>query len=158
MQGATSIPQNRFSRFVLVLCSVLLLSTAGLKLTSVVWSAPILDIRDRLLPISGRVLLLLVATIEIIVAAYLLLGTNVQRQHIALSWLATCFLTYRIAHWFWKTDQPCKCLGAAFDWFPWLNHHGELISKCIMIMLLIGGYSFLIREQWVNFLSNRIKD
>lgn len=136
------------TRLFLVSAALLLLTTAMFKLIGARGSAPALDLKDPLLMLTNRQVFNAVATVEIVIAIVLLIGRKTQIQLLALSWLATLFLVYRVAQWVGAVGRPCGCLGNAAEWFPWLAKHEQVLMNCLLAFLLVGSYGLLLLEWW----------
>jgi hypothetical protein len=114
-----------------------LIATAMAKVITAFGSSPIVDRPDGVLGISNKWLFLCVASIELAVAGYLVIGKQVLTQSNLLLWLGTAFGAYRVSKWWLDVPEPCSCLGSFTDWFPALERFVDpiMISSLACIIL-----------------------
>jgi hypothetical protein len=82
------------------------------KAFSAIGSAHALDAADPLIGIPFRQLLLLVALVELFVAFFCLFTDKRQFSLLAVAWLSTNFLVYRLGLWLIGWHHPCACMGS----------------------------------------------
>ncbi|MFM2296035.1 MAG: hypothetical protein RLZZ350_2448 [Verrucomicrobiota bacterium] len=123
--------------------ALLLLATATAKLLSLSSGTKLLLAGDPIWGISFRHLLLAVAMLEIAIAAFCLIGKQQTAGLLAISWVSTLFLIYRVGLWHMDWKKPCGCMGNLTDAFKIDVHTADMVMKVILAYLLIGSYSTL---------------
>jgi hypothetical protein len=136
---------NRKQIFFFLAASALTL-TAVAKLIGAGGGAKVLKLRDPILSLSNQDAFTLAATVELVVAGYLFFGKNEQWKLLAIAWLSTNLLAYRLAMWSGNITRPCGCLGDVMDWWPWLKVHQDGVMKGLLAFMLVGAYGFLWHE------------
>jgi hypothetical protein len=127
-----------------LLSSGVLLIVAGLgKIVSANGSIRLLAQTDELLGLSYRLLLASVGCIEIVLALYLIFGQGVYLKSLSLTWLATCFISYRLLKLAFGIQQPCSCFGSVTDAIHITPAIADTAIKIILVYLLIGSYGSL---------------
>lgn len=126
--------------------SAILFTTGLVKLVSAGGEVKSLSLPDPVLYLSNRQVFLWVGVTELMLASYLILGRLPYLKLIALAWLTTNFVAYRLALWWGNASKPCGCLGNALDWWPWLKLHQDGVMKCLLAFMLMGAYGFLWHE------------
>ena len=123
--------------------AVILLSTAAAKFISSAGNAKILMTYDPLTGLKFNQLLLLIASIEAIVALVCIFGRPPAMKVSLVAWLATSFLVYRIGLVFFGWHKPCSCLGNLTDALHIPPQTADTGMKIILAYLLIGSYGIL---------------
>jgi hypothetical protein len=126
---------------------LVLILTSMAKIISSSGSAPILEMSDPVFNISYRVVFLVVAGIELIIAGICAFTNRIWLQVGLLSWLATCFIAYRLDLKF-AGIRYCPCLGTVVDSLPISRNTADSILLLIVVYLTIGGYASLLWLYW----------
>jgi hypothetical protein len=140
--------RNKVTKYFIYLTVMILLVTATAKLVSATGHARILNLRDPLLPLTSRQLLVAGAGLEFFVTALLLFGRGSGVKLAAIAWLASNFMAYRLGLVWIGVDEPCWCLGHVTDALklsPLLVDWG---MKLILALLLVGSYGLLALDRW----------
>jgi hypothetical protein len=123
------------------------LAATGLaKALSAIGPARALDTTDPLIGLPFRQLLLLVGLIELFIAFFCLLTDRRRFSLLAVAWISTNFLVYRLGLWFIGWHRPCGCMGSLSDMLHLSPHAADNIMKGVLAFLLIGSYGILLRE------------
>lgn len=120
--------------------AVLLSLTALIKVISALGSAPILEVREPILYLKYRYVLVSVAVVELGVVFMCCSRLNVLLKVCAVAWLATMFVLYRIGLLWVGYDYPCRCLGNVLDGLGLSASAGDWVAKMILAYLLCGSY------------------
>lgn len=133
---------SRFLLFRLTVSSLLVL-TAAAKLWSAFGETTLLREADPLFGLSFRTLTLVAASLEIGVAAICLLRPAVDGL-LAVAWLSTAFLAYRLGLWWIGWKKPCSCLGNLTDALHISPQLADNVMKGLLAFMFIGSVSLLI--------------
>ena len=121
------------------------LAVTGLaKVFSATGPARALDLADPLLGIPFRHLMLLVGLAELLIAFFCLFTDKQKLSLLAVAWLSTNFLVYRLGLWFIGWHQPCGCLGNLTSLLHISPGLADNIMKGVLAFLLLGSYSLLV--------------
>jgi len=102
------------------------LGVTGLaKAFSAFGPARALDLADPLLGIPFRHLMLLVGLAELFIAFFCLFTDKQKLSLLAVAWLSTNFLVYRLGLWSIGWHQPCGCLGNLTSLLQYLPRPGR---------------------------------
>ena len=144
---------TRIQNFYLKSAAILLCLTASAKLKGLSYDTSFQDLNDSVFYfLTNRQLLLVVSALEIIVAAYILLPTVLNKMKIAsVFWLATLFSVYRFGLFLAKEPQPCKCLDDLLSWSSLSDDLIRLFTNAALIFLLLPPAYWLFKN------SNRSK-
>jgi hypothetical protein len=135
--------RNWFVKF-----SGICLATTGVaKTLSAVGSARALDVSDPLFGIRFGQLLLLVGQAELLIAFFCLFTNKRQFSLLAVGWISTNFLVYRLGLWFIGWHHPCGCMGNLAGILHLSDRAADNIMKGVLAYLLIGSY-LLLFLQW----------
>ena len=93
----------------------ILLVTGLAKVISAIGHARVLDAPDPLFGIPLRLVLLLVGQAELFIAFFCLFTKLRNFSLLAVAWVSSNFLVYRLGLWFIDWHQPCGCLGNLTD-------------------------------------------
>jgi len=97
-----------------------------------------------------------VGLLELFIAFFCLFTDKRQFSLVAVAWLATNFVVYRLGLWWIGWHRPCGCLGNLTDLLRISPHTADTIMKLVLAYLLIGSYGLLI-WQWIqNRRRNRL--
>ena len=135
---------NTFERLFRRSVALLLLSTAAAKLISAGGHAAILDFPDPLLVLRNRQLLVLVALVEIIIAAALLSRLSVQTRYLLVAWLSSNFILYRLGLHVLSPGKPCPCLGTITERLRLSPDQVNGVLWGVALYLLAGSIIVLI--------------
>jgi len=145
------IESNRISRFFIRSVAILLFLTAFAKLYSAFGSARMLTARDPMMRIPYRDIMIVVGLIELIVAAYLFRGRDVVMKLLAILWLGSNFLIYRVTnemlHFY-----LCPCLGTVMDSLYLSRKQSNLILGALVLYFFLGS-AFLLLAMWYKALN-----
>ena len=136
-----------FNRWFLLAAGAALAATGLAKVFSATGPAPALDLADPLLGIPFRHLLLLVGLAELGIAFFCLFTDKEKLSLLAVAWLSTNFLVYRLGLWFIGWHKPCGCLGNLTDLLHISPTAADNIMKGVLAFLLLGSYALLI-DMW----------
>jgi glucan phosphoethanolaminetransferase (alkaline phosphatase superfamily) len=125
------------------LAAFVLLVTAIAKLWSVFQGSRLLDDTDPLIQVPFTVLLLIAAALELCVMAICLFRPTVNGL-VAVVWLCSLFLSYRIGLWWVGWQKPCSCLGNLTDALHISPQLADNIMKGLLAFMLLGSISLLI--------------
>jgi len=124
------------------------LALTGLaKALSAIGPARALDTADPLIGMPFRQLLLLVGLAELFIAFFCLFTDKRRLSLLAVAWISTNFLVYRLGLWFIGWHRPCGCMGSLSDMLHLSPRAADNIMKGVLAYLLIGSYLLLVL-QW----------
>jgi hypothetical protein len=124
------------------------LGVTGLaKALSAVGSARALDAADPLIGMPFRQLLLLVGLAELLIAFFCLFTERRRLSVLAVAWMCTNFLMYRLGLWFIGWHRPCGCMGNLTDILHISPRAADNIMKVLLAYLLFGSCAILL-WQW----------
>jgi hypothetical protein len=124
------------------------LAVLGLaKAFSAIGAARALDIPDPLIGIPFRQLLLLVGLAEVLISFFCLFTDKRRLSLLAVAWISTNFLVYRLGLWCIGWHRPCGCMGNLTDILHLSPHAADNIMKGVLAYLLVGSYGILL-WQW----------
>ncbi len=129
------------------LAGALLGVTGFAKAFSAIGPARALDTADPLIRIPFRQLLLLVGLMELLIAFFCLFTDKRRFSLLAIAWLSTNFLVYRLGLWFVGWHRPCGCMGNLTDLLQISPRVADNIMKGVLAYLLVGSYVLLF-AQW----------
>ncbi len=128
--------------------AVILIFTAAAKLLSATGAARALALKDPLLTLTHREVLVLTGVIELLLAGYLFFGKKPLLKTSLVAWLATNFLIYRVGLVWMGVHKPCGCLGTITDALSIPPTTVDLLMKIVLAYLLAGSYALLLLEWW----------
>ena len=117
------------------------------KAFSAIGAARALDTADPLIGVPFRQLLLLVGLAELFIAFFCLFTEKRRLSLLAVAWISTNFLMYRLGLWFIGWHRPCGCMGSLSDMLHLSPRAADNIMKGVLAYLLIGSYVLLL-AQW----------
>jgi hypothetical protein len=121
-----------------------LAATALAKIFSAGGAAQILSRPDPLLLLSTRHLLVLVALIELSVAAYLVAGNSPHDKFRLVLWVSSAFILYRVLLFHLAPGTPCPCLGTSTANLGVSQATADFFLKIILAYMFIGSLFFLL--------------
>ena len=147
MQSMKLKDENWFFRS----AAALLVVTALAKLYSAGGSARILRIRDALLHIGYRPLMLLAALLEIAIAVFLLRSRSELKWSLVLLWLSANFIIYHFGNYLIGVHL-CPCLGQLADRLPLPRGLTDVALQVLLLYWLLVGVQSVWRlwgrERW----------
>jgi hypothetical protein len=124
------------------------LALTGLaKAVSAIGSARVLDAADPLIGIPFRQLLLLVGLAELLIAFFCPFAGRRRLSLLAVAWLSSNFLLYRLGLWFIGWHHPCACMGSMAGVLHLSDRSADNVMKGALAHLLVGSYAMLL-WQW----------
>ena len=138
----TRVPRRLF----VSTAGVLLGMTALGKSFSALGPVRALDTADPLIGIPFRQLLLLVGLAELLIAFFCLFTDRRRLSLLAVAWLSTNFLVYRLGLWLIGWHRPCGCMGSLTDMLHLSDRAADNIMKGVLAYLLVGSYGILLWE------------
>ncbi len=134
--------------------AALLVVTAFAKLYSAGGSARILRIRDALLHVGYRPLMVLAALLEITIPVFLLRSRSELRRALALLWLSANFIIYHFGNYLIGVHL-CPCLGQLADRLPLPRGLGDIALQVLLLYWLVVSVQSVWRvwgrERWMRF-------
>ncbi|MCX6870009.1 MAG: hypothetical protein NTY84_05185 [Verrucomicrobia bacterium] len=128
--------------------AVILLLTATAKAVSVFGTQSILEKIDPLFwVLKNRELLVLVATLEAVVAVLLLSKASLPIKRGSLIWLCINFLLYRMGLWIIDAPIACKCLGDLADRIGLSDSQASWVMLGTLGYMLGGSLFFFWRSR-----------
>lgn len=124
-----------------------LVVTGLAKAFSAIGPARALDTPDPVIGIPFRQLLLLVGLVELFIAFFCLFTDKRRLSLLAVAWISTNFLVYRLGLWFIGWHHPCACMGSLADMLHLSPRVADNIMKGVLAYLLVGSYAILF-SQW----------
>jgi len=106
-----------------------------------------LDGPDPLFGIPFRQLLLLLGLLELFIAFICVFTQRRRLNLLAVGWISTNFLVYRLGLWFIGWHRPCGCMGNLTDLLHISPRLADNIMKGVLAYLLVGSYGILL-WQW----------
>ncbi|MGO8931111.1 MAG: MauE/DoxX family redox-associated membrane protein [Limisphaerales bacterium] len=132
----------------LVRSAGVILGITGLaKSFSAIGTARALNAADPLIGIPFRQLFLLVGLVELLIAFFCLFTDKRRLSLLAVTWISTNFLVYRVGLWFIGWHRPCGCMGSLTDMLHLSPQAADNIMKGVLAYLLVGSYAMLL-SQW----------
>jgi hypothetical protein len=130
-----------------VMSAGVVLAITGLaKVFSAVGPARALDVADPVLGMPFRQLLLLVGFGELFIAFFCLFTHRWRFSLLAVGWISTNFLVYRLGLWFIGWHRPCGCLGNLTDMLDISPSVADSAMKVVLAYLLAGSCATLLWE------------
>jgi hypothetical protein len=127
-----------------------LLSATGLaKLVGFFGHAPVLGLREPIMQIPFRELFLVAGMVELAVAVFCLTTKRLNLSMAIIAWLSAVFLAYRASLTWVGWKMPCPCLGNFVEILHVPPMIANLIMKIVIIYMLVGSYSHLLRH-WLT--------
>lgn len=137
---------NRFAQLFVHSVAVLLLLTAVAKLFSAFGSARILTARDPMFLLKYWQIMIIVGLVELAIAVYLFRGRSMVLKLIAILWLGSNFIVYRMANALMGITV-CPCLGTTLDALRLSSRQSDLLLGGFVLYLFLGS-AFLLCAAW----------
>lgn len=135
--------------------AVILLLTAAAKAVSAFGTQSILEKADPIFwVLKNRELLVLVATLEAVVAFLLLSKASQSVKRGSLIWLCTNFLLYRMGLWITGAPAACKCMGDLAGRIGLSDSQASWIMLGALGYMLGGSLFFFWRSRSEQLLQN----
>ena len=125
---------------------LLLLTTSAAKFVSASGHVGILKMGNPIFGISFRDFLWIAGSLELVVALVCFFFKQQSLKIWLITWLATCFLMYRIASLLMYDAKFCPCLGNLTDALHINPQAADNAMKIVLAYLLVGSYTSLF---WV---------
>ena len=120
------------------------LALTGLaKAFSAMGPARALDVPDPLIGLPFRQLMLGVGLLELFIAFFCLFTERRRFSVLAVGWISTNFLVYRLGLWLIGWHRPCGCMGNLTDLLHISPRTADNIMKGVLAFLLVGSYAIL---------------
>ncbi len=150
MLGIVDTRDLQMGKRLFALTSGFILLSAGLiKLFSAWGDGKILSYVDPLIRITFKHELFVVGTIEISVAAYVLLSRNENLKMWVLLWLAVNILEYRVANDLLRI-KTCPCLGTVGGLLPISKSQIDGLLRIVTLYLLSGAIFFILSKMYAT--------
>ncbi len=121
-----------------------ILAIAGIsKIWSGFGNARVLLIPNPLLGLEFGHLLIVVESIELVVALVCFFSRSIKLAACLVAWLATSVLFYRLGYNWMGYHKPCSCLGNLTDAIHLSPQAADNIMKVALAYLLISSYFIL---------------
>lgn len=130
-----------------VTAGIVLVVTGGAKVFSAIGPARALDVADPIFGVPFRHLMLFVGLVELFIAFLCLFTDRRQLSLLAIAWLSTSFVVYRVGLWWVGWHRPCGCLGNLTDLVHISPNAADNLMKVVLAFLFAGSYWTLI-IQW----------
>jgi hypothetical protein len=141
-----SSPPARLVRAFLGSAAALLCATAIAKIVSAFGNAKLLDLPDPILLLSHRHVFLLVGFLEFGVAMFCLASAAVTPRAVAVAWLSSVFMAYRLGLRFLVGNHTvCPCLGTLTEALHVSPRTADTAMQIVLWYLLLGSCSVLLR-------------
>ena len=129
--------------------SVVLFLTAGLKVSTLISDRDVMRGSDPLIFfLSNNQLVSAIAVVEIGIAVFLLCKAMAKSKLVAIAWLSSLFLGYRIGLFLLGYKGACYCMGMAESWLTLIKPlHVETLMRCLLGVMLIGSFTFLLLQK-----------
>lgn len=130
--------------------AVILFVIALAEFSSAVSGARVLEQSDPLLPLSNRLVFILIGTLELLLSAYLLAGKDNWLKLGLAACLASDLMVYRIGLAWGGMPNFSDCLG---NFNPWLPIPPRVLSGTMTLIigyLIFGSYAFLILDWFLE--------
>jgi hypothetical protein len=81
---------------------------------------------------------------ELLIAFCCLFTPKRQLSLLAIAWISTGFLLYRLGLWYIGWHHPCGCMGSFAGILHLSDRAADNIMKGVLAYLLIGSYGILL--------------
>jgi hypothetical protein len=122
----------------------LLIFTGFAKILSAFGSAELLVVKDPLVGIPFRYLLIAAGVLETVIGCICFFSNNKWLAAFFIACLATNFLIYRFSLWCINWYSPCHCLGNLTDAIHVSPQIADNVMKVVLAYLLVGSYATLL--------------
>lgn len=136
-----------------LVCAGLTLAITGIaKVFSATGPARALDIMDPVFGLTFRNIFLFVGLLELLISFFCIFTTQRWFSLLAIMWLSTNFLVYRINLYFADWHEPCGCMGSLTQGLHLSARMADSIMLWVLAYLLLGSY-FLGFIEWRRTLT-----
>ncbi len=119
--------------------------TGFIKAASITGHAKLLKTNDPIFTFASvRAMLGLAAILEIVVALFCFLDVPIRTKRVALAWISTLLIGYRIGRWFLGVGEPCPCLGTLWEWLPVDPQVPERVLLILLVFLWCAACYYII--------------
>lgn len=142
--------KSKYSQIFILTSTFIFVAAGTAKALSALGDSNILNELDPLFGLKNRYLMFVVGVLELGVSAYLALGNHWLTKTFAIICLTTNITLYRIGLWWVDAKKTCGCLGDLSSSIGLSDQSADLIMKCILAYLLLGGIILIIirRNDW----------
>src|SRR5207249_12077617 len=134
----------------------ILMITSAAKFYSLFEMQGKLHVRDPLLYLRTDMLLVLVGSLEIAVAAIILSPGSFSFKLRSILWLSSMLLVYRIGLFGIGYRKPCLCAGSPNSWLMLLNpSQMDFAMKIVLLYMLLFSLSFILYDLWERRFRSR---
>ena len=123
--------------------ALIMFITAAAKMWSAFGGMKVLSAQDPLTGLSFGYLMLAAGIVELAVTVFCVFSKSIKLRLLAIAWLATNFVVYRIGLWALGWRKPCNCLGNFTDALHISPQTADMAMKIVLAYLLIGSYASL---------------
>lgn len=116
------------------------------KILSVLSDSKALLQVDPIIGVKFSVLLAIVGTVELVIAALCLVCRSQRLVIASVAWISTIFILYRFGLWLLDWRQPCQCLGTLTKGLHISPLFADNFMKLVLAYLFIGSCGLLIRQ------------
>lgn len=138
---------DRLQAWFVMSAGAVLAITGLAKVFSAIGPARALDAADPLIGLPFRQLLLLVGLVELLISFFCLFTDKRRFSLVAVAWISTNFLVYRLGLWLIGWHKPCGCMGSLAGMLHLSDKAADNIMKGVLLYLLAGSYLLLL-SQW----------
>jgi hypothetical protein len=89
----------------------------------------------------------MVGLCELLITFFCLFTDKRRLSLLAVTWISTNFLVYRLGLWFIGWHHPCACMGSLAGVLHLSDQTADNIMKGVLAYLLVGSY-LLLFAQW----------
>lgn len=133
-------PYRHANSLYFYLIVLLFLTTATAKMYGVFAETFAFKPYDLVFGLPQRWFYGITAALELGIAFYLIMGTNIWIKHMILAWFACNCLVYRMASWWVSPGAPCPCSGGIIFSVPAkLVQPDTLLKWAIICILSVSG-------------------
>lgn len=119
--------------------------TALLKFVAIARHERLLQTLDPLLGVNLGSVAIVAALAELLLAIYVLYGSNLRSVLIAIHLFSVVLLLYRFGVGL-SGRAPCPCLGGGVSWWPWLDKHQSNVTLGLALWFWLTSLICLARN------------
>jgi hypothetical protein len=120
------------------------LLTGCAKIRGAFQHLPVLFAVDPILGVSYRKIMLYIGVVELVIFSIIIFSGNNHLKLYLVSWLGSCFLTYRVFYKIGHVREPCPCLGTLTEWMHITRGEANLLLNIVSIWLCGFGLFFIL--------------
>jgi len=126
--------------------STLLLTTALLKLYTLVAQPDLFNGFDTVFRVPSQIVMLVAALAELVTAGFLLFTTfDIRTKGAALMSLGSCFVIYRLTAYIAFGNTACSCVGVGIKFFGLLGSPAYFLWGMI-VFFVAGGFCLMVSK------------